>query len=244
MRYRLIGCEMLERELRLEAGRCAVPVDLEILPNALHDLGGKRMRARIQERVDAVAPGRYAATLLGYALCGNGLAGIEARSMPVVIPRAHDCIALLLGDRRTYEAILEENTGTYFRSPGWVEHCPDTMQLSGAPPDVTNELDWLMEKYGEEPGRYLYEELYRYQRTYSRLVYIDTGVTASERFEQEARSEAVRNDWRFEKRMGSRRWFRKLVHGDWDDDFLVLQPGERSRGSGDGSILRAEAISA
>ncbi|MCC7341184.1 MAG: DUF1638 domain-containing protein [Bryobacterales bacterium] len=242
MRFRLIGCEVLERELRMESAQTPHPVDLEILPKALHDLGGKRMRARIQERIDAVEPERYSAILLGYARCGNGLAGIEARRIPVVIPRSHDCIAMLLGSRPAYDAIVEENAGTYFRSPGWVEHCPNTMQLSGAPADVTNELDWLMEKYGQEPGRYLYEELYRYQRTYSRLVYIDTGAAPDGRFEREARREAEKNDWRFEKHPGNRLWFRKLITGNWDEDFLILQPGERSVGSHDSSIFRTEEI--
>lgn len=242
MRFRLIGCEVLERELKAEAAHAPHPVDLEILPKALHDLGGKRMRARIQERVDAVDSDCYAAILLGYARCGNGLAGIEARRIPVVIPRSHDCIAMLLGSRPVYDAIVEENAGTYFRSPGWVEHCPNTMQLSGAPSGVANELDWLMEKYGEEPGRYLYEELYRYRRSYSRLVYIDTGVAPDERFEREARREAAKNDWQFEKLPGNRHWFHKLISGNWDEDFLILQPGERSVGSHDSSILHVEAI--
>jgi hypothetical protein len=242
MRFRLIGCEVLLRELRLEAARSLHAVDLEILPKALHDLGGKRMRTQIQARIDAVDPERYSAILMGYALCGNGLAGIEARSIPVVIPRAHDCIAVLLGSRPEYEAIVEENPGTFFRSPGWVEHCQNTMQLSGAPADAANELDWLMEKYGEEPGRYLYKEIYRYRKVYSRLVYIETGVEPDDRFERDARREAEKNEWEFDKRQGSRRWFRKLVTGNWDEDFLILRPGERSVGRCDSSILSAEAI--
>ncbi|MDZ7640090.1 MAG: DUF1638 domain-containing protein [Bryobacterales bacterium] len=244
MRFRLIACEVVARELRLEAARSLHPIDIETLPKALHDLGGKRMRVHIQERVDAVDPEQYAAVLMGYALCGNGLAGIEARRVPVVIPRAHDCIALLLGSREAYDKIIEENAGTFFRSPGWVEYGGHTMQLSGLPPEAANELDWLMDKYGEEPGRYLYEELYRYQKNYSRLVYIDTGVGAEQRFEQKARKEAVEREWQFEKRAGSREWFRKLVTGKWDDDFLVLQPGERSASRWDSDILVAEAVTA
>lgn len=242
MRFRLIGCEVLVRELRLEAARSLHPIDLEILPKALHDLGGQRMRAAIQERIDAVEEGAYAAILMGYALCGTGLAGIRARSVPVVIPRAHDCIALLIGSREEYDKIVAENPGTFFRSPGWVEHCGNTIQLSGAPANTLNELDWLMEKYGEEPGRYLYEELYRYRHQYSRLVYIETGVAPDSRFEQQAREEAEQRHWAFERRWGSRQWFRKLVTGDWDEDFLVLQPGERSVVRYDSQILSAESV--
>lgn len=242
MRFRLIACEVIARELRLEAARSLYPIDVEILPKALHDLGGKRMRAALQERIDMVESSEYSAVLMGYALCGNGLAGIHARSVPVVIPRAHDCIALLMGSRDAYDRMVSANPGTFFRSPGWVEHCGNTIQLSGAPVDAANELDWLIEKYGEEPGRYLYEELYRYRRQYSRLVYIETGVAPDSRCEQQAREEAENRQWSFEKIAGNRQWFRKLVTADWDDDFVVLQPGERSAARYDAQILSAEAV--
>ena len=35
--------------------------------------------------------------LLGYGLCGNGLDGLSARHTRLVLPRAHDCIGLLMG---------------------------------------------------------------------------------------------------------------------------------------------------
>ena len=91
----------------------------------LHDLGCSPMRKRLQEVVDRVDPEQYEAVLLGYALCGTGTAGLEARTLPLVIPRAHDCIALLMGSRERYQKYFEENQGVYFRSTGWIERGQD-----------------------------------------------------------------------------------------------------------------------
>ena len=101
MRLKLIACEMLSREMCAAIARSPRRVDFEFLPKALHDLG-KEMQPQLQEVVDAVDPTRYDAVLLGYALCGNGVDGLVSRALPLVIPRAHDCIALLMGCRDRY----------------------------------------------------------------------------------------------------------------------------------------------
>ena len=203
MRVRLIGCEVLCRELSAALAEAPLVVDAEFLPKGLHDQGAHAMRTRLQEAVDHTDPARYQAVLLGYALCGNGLAGIQARDLPVVIPRAHDCIAMLLGSREAYLRTFQENAGTFFRSPGWVERGGDMLQLSRQPSEEASSLDALIARYGEDNGRYLYEEFHRYRRHYSRLVYIDTGVGGEQGFEEWAKAEALRKGWKFEVREGS-----------------------------------------
>ena len=66
-------------------------------------------------------------------------------------------------------------------------------------------LDALIERYGEDNGRFLYEELTRYQQTYQQLTFIETGIEPDDRFEAEARSEAAGEGWGFEKVRG-RSW--------------------------------------
>ena len=121
MRLKLIACEVLYREMCAAVARAPHQVDIEFLPKGLHDLGGAAMRARLQEIVDAADPARYEALLLGYALCGNGVAGLRSRALPLVIPRAHDCIALLMGSRQRYQEYFDNTPGVYFRSTGWLE---------------------------------------------------------------------------------------------------------------------------
>ncbi|MGB9605296.1 MAG: DUF1638 domain-containing protein, partial [Bryobacteraceae bacterium] len=130
MRLRLIGCEILYRELCWAVAHSVNQVDLEFLPKALHDLGAAPMRARLQEAIDRTDDGRYEAVLLGYALCGMGLAGLAARSLPLIVPRAHDCITLFLGSRERYLEYFRARPGTYFLTTGWIERGRDVAQLS------------------------------------------------------------------------------------------------------------------
>src|SRR4051794_15612515 len=100
MRLKIISCEVLFREISLLASRSPNQVDIEFLPKGLHDERSHRMREHLQRTLDAVDASRYDAIAFGYALCGNGVVGLTARSIPIVLPRGHDCITLFLGGRQ------------------------------------------------------------------------------------------------------------------------------------------------
>jgi hypothetical protein len=242
MRLLLIGCEVILRELCDAVARSPHIVDVTFLTKGLHDLGGKAMRIRLQEEIDKVDPGKYDAVVLGYGLCGNGLAGLEARAIPVVIPRAHDCIALLMGSREVFARFFRENPGVYYRSAGWVERGSELLPLARGQTGYGMTLDALVEKYGEDNGRFLYDEFTRYQENYSQLTYIETGLEPDSRFEDQSRAEADEKGWKFQSIRGDLSLFHRLLAGDWNDDFLVLQPGERVVSSYDDRVVTAERI--
>ena len=237
MRLKLISCEVLYREMCAAAARSPHQVDLEFLPKGLHDLGGPAMRARLQEAADRVDATQYEAVLLGYALCGNGVAGLVSRNLPLVIPRAHDCIALLMGGRDRYRIYLENHPGVFFRSTGWLERGQDLDQAT------LYTLEALIARYGEDNGRYLFEQFNGYQRNYRQLAYIATGLEPDGSFEQQAREEAARRGWQFETIRGDLRLFERLVAGDWDEnDFLVVPPGWRVKPTYDRGIIEKEGL--
>ena len=53
------------------------------------------------------------------------------------------------------------------------------------------------------------------------------GVGDGTAVEAEAKAEAARRGWTFERLEGDLVLIRRLLMGDWKDDFLVLQPGQR-----------------
>jgi hypothetical protein len=121
MRLKLLACEIVYRELCAAVSRSVNQVDAEFLPKGLHDVGQAGMSSRLQEALGRVDESRYDAVLLGYALCSNGLVGLAARSVPLVVPRAHDCITLFLGSKERYLEYFQNHPGVYFKTSGWIE---------------------------------------------------------------------------------------------------------------------------
>ncbi|MGD0359553.1 MAG: DUF1638 domain-containing protein [Bryobacteraceae bacterium] len=241
MRLKLISCEVLFREMCDACAHSPHQVDVEFLPKGLHDLGRQAMAARIQEVVDGTAAGVYQAILLGYGLCGNGLDGLTARHTRLVLPRAHDCIALLMGSRERYQAYFERNPGTFYRSTGWLERGQGLQQLTHDTMGFDEPLEAMIRKYGEDNGRYLYEELTRYRAQYSKLTFIETGLEAGGKFAVEAAAEAGQKGWGFERLAGDLAWLRRLVDGEWPDaEFAIAEPGQRIAASYDSGVLKVQ----
>jgi len=235
-RYRLIACEILYRELCYCAALSRNMVDLEFLPKGLHDLGEEKMRTRLQEAIDGVDRERYQAILLGYALCNNGIRGL-ASPLPLVVPRAHDCITLLLGSKERYLEVFNAYPGTYFESTGWLE------RNEAAEGGIADQLglrksyeDYVAE-YGEENARYIVETLGASvdhslsDQEDNRVVFIQVPELAHLGFAERARAEAEATGRKYTELPGDLRLVRKLVHGEWDaDEFLVVEPGRKITG--------------
>lgn len=247
MRLKLISCEVLYREICAAVARSPHQVDLEFLPKGLHNLAGSAMRERLQEAVDRVDATRPDAVLLAYGLCGNGIAGLTARTVRLVVPRVHDCIALLMGGPEPYQTYFESHPGVYFRSTGWLERGEDveqdTLREARARIGDGETLETLVARYGEDNGRYLYEQFNSYRNTYSQLTYISTGLEPDGGFEKRARDEAKRRGWGFERLPGDLRLFGRLVSGLWNPkEFLVVPPGWRVVATYDERILDKERL--
>jgi hypothetical protein len=247
MRIKVISCDVLYRELCYAAARSQHQVDVQFLTKGLHDEGCRPMRLRLQAEIDKTDGPKYDAIVLGYALCGNGTVGLAARSIPVVIPRAHDCISLLMGSKKAYENYFESHHGVYFRSTGWLERDFDSPQIQSElvrqRTGAGYELNDLIARYGEDNGRYLFEQFSNYQQSYKQLTFIKTGIEPNDNFEQKAREEAIRRGWKYEEYKGSMRLFDAMVAGEWSqEEFLIVPPGHRVKESYDDKLIDIEPL--
>ena len=244
-RLLLIGCPVFRRELELLAATARNSVTFRWLELALHERPPGALREALQAAVDAASPWEFDAVLLAYGLCNRGVVGLAAKSLPVVIPRAHDCLGILLGSTRRYLAQLESEHGTYFQSAGWLEYSDLNGEI-GQPtftlgPASGLDRAALAEKYGEENADFLLEQLAGLTGRYRRLAFIDTPVPSAAKWEAAARDIAATRGWRFERLAGDLGWLRRLLDGAWsEEEFQVLQPGERVASRSDERLIGAE----
>lgn len=240
--YRVFACEVLFREVCFEASQSPHRIDLSFNRFGLHDVGSEKMLAELQELVDSIQGQKYDAIIMGYGLCNNGLAELSARDIPLVIPRAHDCITLLLDSKERYESEFSKKPGTYYKSPGWIEHHhPEEEGHIIKQLGLDMSYEEMVKKYGEDNAKYLQEtmgNLGTYKETYTRLAYIDTGLGPKKELVAESRSEAEKNGWQFEVLKSTRSLIRKLLWGEWDEaGFLVVRPGQAVKPSYDNMVI-------
>ena len=245
MKLQLISCAVFQRELEFAVARSPHHVVTDLLPQGLHDLPAAAMRARVQAAIDAVPEDREA-VLLGYGLCNHGLSGLQARTRPLVLPRAHDCITLFFGSKERYSEYFFSHPGTYFLTSGWLEHGPAAGELreAGIPHQLglDRTLTEYIKAYGEDNGPYLFEMLSNHAPHYRHCTFIEMGVEPDDRFKRAAQDRARRRGWQFSQECGHLGLFQDLVNGAWRPEaFLVVPPGGRIEPTHGADIVRVAA---
>lgn len=233
MYLKLLACEVLTREICHCIAGSPHTVDVGFTAKGFHE-DCEKLRGLIQdtiERIDREAM-PYDAILLGYGLCGNSTAGLLARSVPLVLPRAHDCCTLFLGSRQRFSKLFADNPSRPFSSAGYMErgegylHDGQTGRLLG----LDRSYEQYVAEYGEENARYIMDSLRlsRDGHTDNHVIYIDVPETSRSEYADRCRRQAEEEGLEFMRVAGDIRLIRLLVNGPWDpEEFLVVAPGER-----------------
>ena len=239
MRLKVIGCEALLRETCRFAARSEHVIDLEFFDFGLHN-DPAAMRVDVQRRIGASEGEAYDAIILVAGLCGNGSAGLTAGGIPLVLPRADDCIVLLLGSRESYDSDHGANPGTYYLTPGFLERANQNDDGIGQEARRRIHLHYV-ERYGQDNADYLMSVLHSWQGNYSRACFIDSGAASPRRlaqFREQARAIAGPYGWQYDELSADTRMLRDLFDGHWtEEDFLVVPPGHRIEPSNDSRVL-------
>ena len=238
MRLQFITCKVMQREAYFCAARSKNVVDIVLMPQGLHDEPDK-LRTEVQKALDNThdIQGRaYDASLLGYGLCSNGIVGLSAK-IPIVVPRGHDCITLLLGSKDRYQEYFDSHRGVYWYSAGWIE--------SGKQPGrerYEKTLKEYQEKYGDDNAQYLMEIEQDWIRQYQWAAFVDWDLTDSEEYRNYTKRCAEYLGWSYEELKGDPALMQKLVDGRWDHgEFLVVQPGQKIKENlTNDNIMKAE----
>jgi len=205
---KIIACQVVIEEMLpfLPAG-----VDYESLELGLH-VKPENLKKTLQERIDAAGkkPGTI---LLGYGLCSRSVAGLRSETCSLVVPRVDDCISIFLGSRNAYLKQMKAEPGTYYLTKGWIE----------GGDHLFSSYDQMVERYGNEKAEWLMK---RMLQNYTRLVFINTGTYEVEKYREYTKRMAARHGLRFEEIQGSTTLVEKMINGPWDEDFVVVPPGQ------------------
>ncbi len=221
------------REMSFYAAQSGNVIDYHFLDQGLH-LEPDKLRTEVQAAIDQGTGNGYDGVLLGYGLCSNGIAGLEAKGTQLIIPRAHDCITLLLGSKERYREYFDDNPTAYWYSPGWID--------TGTQPSkkrVESTLAFYRKQYGDDNAEYLMETLENWTTKYNKATYVDLGVGKRENYLSYTRQCAKEMGWKFEELEGDPSLLCSMLEGKWSDDkFLTVEPGRQVQADVNNGIIK------
>ena len=186
-------------------------VPYEVLDFGLH-LKPSELKKYLQKKIDKASE-EADVLLLGYGLCAMAVIGLKASTAALVIPRMDDCIGIFLGSSSEYKRQAEIEPGTYYLTKGWIE-------VGDTPFD---EHKKLIEKYGKEKAERMTKLVLK---NYKRLAYINTGVFEHQSYQAYSKKLAREFDLTYEEIDGDPTLVKKMINGPWDEDFVVVMPGQ------------------
>lgn len=218
----VLACDVFADEIaRLQEDPAIRICGVTWLEMGLHD-HPPRLRQAVQDAVARIEGDAAVETiLLAYGLCGQGMLGVRAGRCPLVLPRAADCVAVLLGGEARREALLREDPHLYFYTPGWVRG----KRVPG-PDREAHVRAFYAGKHDEETIEDLVEADREAFAPYGTACYVD--ITGDAQAEAYSRRCAECLGWKFRHERGDPGMLRALLAGPWDDkDFLTVPPGMR-----------------
>ena len=231
----MLACKVLYREISLLTFNCENFIDVTYLQQGFHDTPDL-LRKLLQDEIDRLDAGSdiyscrkrdyrdFDAILLAYGLCSNSICGLGSKKYPLVIPRAHDCITLLLGSKERYREYFDAHSGgVYWYTPGWIECAlprgKETMEIRRSE---------YVKLYGEETADYLMEEEHKWLEKYNRCTYINWDELHQENHIRHTKSCAEYLKIDFDLLKGSSSLMKDFINGNWrEEDFLILEPGRK-----------------
>ncbi len=229
LRLGVIACGVMEWNLRHVAESSANEFRFVFLPGGLHG-NPARLREEVQRAIDAMEEEwRPDGIIIGYGLCGRGLAHIAARHAPLAVPRCEDCTAVFLGSQMRYREQFTSYPGTRYFSCGWIRgYGKERFGTKRNRSLYDPRFEALKDEYGEENARFVVDFRASWKGNYQRAAYIRfDGDPAYSEHGPRVRALAEAEDWRYEELDGSDELFTCLASGRWNHpDILVVNPGE------------------
>jgi hypothetical protein len=212
----ILACQVMQSLMQPHLSHATMPIIY--MDYGLH-IRPQKMAPTLQAQLDALP--EPSLVLVGYGLCGNGLHGLKAGPHTLVIPRADDCITILLGSYRAYIQTFEAQPGTYYLTKGWLE--------SGS--DPLKEYRAYVDQFGAENADSLIDMMYGRYKVVCFVAHTQADLDEYRpRAVEVAEFCAQRWGMAYQERIGSDGLIRRLLESprrldSLGEDFVVVPPG-------------------
>ena len=205
MARKIIACEVMKDELlHIHPQQ---PLDYDFVSMGLH-LHPDKLRRELQRLLNECAG--YESVTLAFGLCGGAARELVSPHCPLIIPRIHDCIPLLLGSREAFHRYSAKESGIFYMSCGWMR----------TDRNILSEHQRIREKYGEAKALSLLNRTYS---GYTKLLFIHTGCANDAEVLEQSREMAALLSLEHTRVIGDPSYLQKIVNGPWPAaDFIHL----------------------
>ncbi|MDD2498371.1 MAG: DUF1638 domain-containing protein [Desulfitobacteriaceae bacterium] len=208
MRIKMIGCASIMNEIRW----IGIPenTDCEFLDFNFH-ANPIKLHEKLQQAIDESQD--YDLIILANSRCSNILINLVSPKVPLLFPRTHDCIGLLLGSNKRHLELLQKDSAVYYFSQGWLDY--------GRSPYA--EFLEYEQKYGRETAKSLIDTLYgRYQKA---MFIVTPGIKNIQQYREQVEEIARFFNWETTETNGDLDLLSSLVNGIEKKDIIRIEPG-------------------
>ncbi|SJZ70673.1 DUF1638 domain-containing protein [Selenihalanaerobacter shriftii] len=203
----IVACNTLRDEIRFVVDDLGVHYPILWIDSGLHNVPNK-LNTAIQDQINKIE--NVENIILLFGSCGNSLVGLSSSNARIIFPKVDDCISLFLGGNERRQKIDREIASYYF-TRGYLRNEANIWQ----------EYTYCVNKYGPEKAEVIFDKMLH---NYERLSVIDTGAYKPEEILPEISDMAEEFNLTHEIVKGSLKLVYKAFSGEWDKDFVIIEP--------------------
>ena len=204
----IIACSMLKDELLYIIKKIQLDLEIDWIEKGLHEFPEK-LNQELKSHIDQYSDRKY--ILLAYGMCGLSVLNLYSSNATMIIPMFDDCVRMLMCKEKG-EKIPTKPNHFYF-TKAWI----DSERF------LFTDFNNYIEDYGEEDGMAIIEMMIG---AYEAIDFIDNGTYNVMSVCDSMKEEASKYGLSCGCVEGTLRVLEKMLTGNWDDEFVVKQPGE------------------
>ena len=207
MKTTMIVCETLKDEFLFLYKEMGLKADVKWIESGLHNYTQK-LHDRLQQAIDEITEcGRV---ILVFGRCGDSISNLKNGNFEMIVPKAEDCISLLMGSDERRRDYSREHAA-YYLTDGWIR----------GERNIWMEYLYSVEKYGEATAKNIAKMMYCNYRT---LALLDTRINPISQLMEKNRD--IEETLELERKVvpAELTYIRELLTGPWDTTRYEIVP--------------------